>query len=101
MQHVLVLLTIQVIATSNGFTSDYSLHQLTVVPEEVVCTNTSRWGVPSSSSKAPLKQPVKDTIIHKAVNSRGISSTLYDPRIEIMLHDNFKGRVEKIKNHFK
>ena len=60
--------------------ADYSLHQLKVVPEEVACTSKLRqWGVPSEKFKYP--QPVMNTSVQKQGKSKGISCTVYDPRI--------------------
>lgn len=58
--------------------ADYSLNQLPNVPEEISCTSRLRqWGVPGEVSN---KAPVMDTVIQSQTTSRGISSTLYDPR---------------------
>ena len=58
--------------------ADYSLNQLECVPEEISCTSQLRqWGVPGESSN---KAPVMDTVVQRQTTSRGISSTLFDPR---------------------
>ena len=58
--------------------ADYSLNQLDTVPDEISCTSRLRQcGVPGETSN---KAPVIDTIIQSQTSSRGISSTLFDPR---------------------
>ena len=60
--------------------ADYSLNQLCEVPEEIACTSKLRqWGIPGKSSNA--KEPVMNLTIHKQYDKKGISCTLYDPRI--------------------
>ena len=58
---------------------DYSLHQLSRVPEEISCTLRLRqWGVPGE--KYTPKSPIIQTVLKKLPTKRGISSTLYDTR---------------------
>lgn len=72
--------------------ADYSLHQLKEVPQEVACTSTSRqWGVPSDVYKYP--KPVMDISVHKKSVTRGVTCTLYNPRINS--DENFIERVAK------
>ena len=57
--------------------ADYSLNQLSTVPEEIACTSRiCQWGVPGEASN---KAPVMDTVVHSQTNTRAISSTLFDP----------------------
>ena len=59
--------------------ADYSLNQLTTILEEISCTSRLRqWGVPGQAS---YKSPVMETTVQKETTSKGISSTLYDPRV--------------------
>ena len=59
--------------------ADYSLHSTQTIPEEVSCTSKKRqWGVPTDELKYPL--PVMFTKI-LGDKRKGISSTLYDPRL--------------------
>ena len=81
--------------------ADYSLHQLISVPEEKACTSMVRkWVLPSANSSA--KQPVMDTTIRKNPNSKkGITCTLYNPRVSETDTDNsFTNRLEVLKQHF-
>ena len=58
--------------------ADYSLSQFKSVPEEIACTNRlCQWGVPGETIQKP---PVMETTIQKQPSSKGITSTLYDPR---------------------
>ena len=59
---------------------DYSLNQLDCVPEEISCTSKNRqWGIPSKAQT--FKDPIiKSPIISDSVK-KGVSSTLYDPRL--------------------
>ncbi len=60
--------------------ADYSLNQLETVPEEIACTSKSRqWGIPGQS--AVTKEPVMARTVKKLGEKRGVSCTLYDPRI--------------------
>ena len=48
------------------------------VPEEIACTSRLRqWGVPGETMQ---KAPVMETSAQKQPISKGITSTLYDPR---------------------
>ena len=59
--------------------ADYSLHLLQTIPDEVSCTSKKRqWGVPADKQKYPL--PVMSTKVI-GEKKKGVSSTLYDPRI--------------------
>ena len=59
--------------------ADYSLNQLENVPEELACTSKLRqWGIPGQSN---FKEPVMNCSIQKNYDKKGISCTLYDPRI--------------------
>ena len=59
--------------------ADYSLHQLSKVPEEISHTSRLRlWGVPGE--KYTPKSPILQTVVKKLPTKREISSTLYDPR---------------------
>ena len=59
--------------------ADYSLAQLTTVPEEIACTSRLRqWGVPGE--KSTPKSPIMETVVKKLPTKKGISTTLYDPR---------------------
>ena len=59
--------------------ADYSLNQLSSVPEEIACTSRLRqWGIPGEANMN--KAPVMDTVIQRQTVSKGISSTLFDPR---------------------
>ena len=61
--------------------AEYSLYELKETPEEKACTSKARrWGVPSEKNFP--KESVIKTSIHKTGSSRGIQSTLYDPRIK-------------------
>ena len=58
--------------------ADYSLQELSRVPEEILCTSHLRQqGVPGD--KYTPKSPIMQTR-EKLSTTRGISSTLYDPR---------------------
>ena len=58
--------------------ADYSLSQFKFVPEEIACTSRLRqWGVPGETMQ---KAPVMETTVQKQPSSKGITSTLYDPR---------------------
>ena len=58
--------------------ADYSLSQFKSVPEEIACTSRLRqWGVPGETMQ---KAPVMETTVQKQPSSKGITSTLYDPR---------------------
>ena len=59
-----------------------------------------KWGVPSANSSA--KQPIMDTTIRKKPNSKkGITCTLYNPRVSGTDTDNsFTNRLEVLKQHF-
>ncbi len=60
--------------------ADYSLNQLETVPEEIACTSKSRqWGIPGQN--AVTKEPVMARTVKKLGEKRGVSCTLYDPRI--------------------
>lgn len=60
--------------------ADYSLNQLEQVPEEISCTSKLRqWGIPGE--KSTIKEPVMSCSIIKTYGKKGISCTLYDPRI--------------------
>ena len=60
--------------------ADYSLNQLFGVPDEIACTSKLRQrGNPGKPSNA--KEPVIYLTIHKQYDKKGISCTLYDPRI--------------------
>ena len=59
--------------------ADYSLNEFQTVPEEIACTSRLRqWGVPGESL---YKAPVMQTTVQKQTTKKGISSTLYDPRL--------------------
>ena len=59
--------------------ADYSLHQLSKVPEEISYTSRLRQcGVPGE--KYTPKSPIMQTVVKKLPTKREISSTLYDPR---------------------
>ena len=59
--------------------ADYSLHELSKVPEEISCTSRLRqWRVPVE--KYTPKSPIMQTVVKKLPIKRGISSTLYDPQ---------------------
>ena len=61
--------------------AEYSLYELKEIPEEKACTSKARrWGVPYEKNFP--KESVIKTSIHKTGSSRGIQSTLYDPRIK-------------------
>ncbi|XP_066911079.1 uncharacterized protein [Clytia hemisphaerica] len=77
--------------------ADYSLHSTQNIPEEVSCTSKKRqWGVPTDELKYPL--PVMFTKI-LGDKRRGISSTLYDPRLNQnklpMLQENKMKTLQK------
>ena len=58
---------------------DYSLHQLSRIPEEISCTSRLRhWKAPGE--KYTPKSPIMHTALKKLPTKRWISSTLYDPR---------------------
>ena len=60
--------------------ANYSLNGLLVVPQEVSCTSKSRqWEIPSANQKQ--QDPIMTSSIRSACDKKGISSTLYDPRI--------------------
>ena len=61
--------------------ADYSLHQLISIPEEKICSSMAqRWGVTSTNPTA--KQPIMDITIRKNPDSKkGITCTLYNPRV--------------------
>lgn len=60
--------------------ASYSLKQLLTVPDEAACTSIGRqWGIPSEKKKH--REPVMQTSVLKKVGSKGISPTLYDPRL--------------------
>ena len=59
--------------------ADYSLHQLSKVPEEISCTSYLRhWRVPGEKYKP--KSPIMQTDVKNLPTKRGISSTVYDLR---------------------
>ena len=73
--------------------ADFSLHQVKDIPEEIACTSTSRqWGVPSDACKFP--KPVMEISVQKNVQKRGVSCTLYNPRI-----NSDKSFVEVLQKH--
>ena len=52
--------------------------QLKSVPEQIACTNRLRqWGVPVETMQ---KAPVMETTVQNQPSSKGITSSLYDPR---------------------
>ena len=56
--------------------ADYSVHNIPGIPAEVACTSRLRqWGVPGKSKS---EAPVRQTIIQKAVDKKGISSTSFN-----------------------
>ena len=60
--------------------ADYCLNRLKTVPEEIACTSKIRqWGIPGENSSH--KEAVMKKTVQKQVSKRGISCTLYDPRI--------------------
>ena len=67
--------------------AEYSLNSLSVIPEGLACTSQLRkWGV--LGNKEAVKSTVMKTSIHKNVDKKGISSTLYDPRLNFNLMPN-------------
>ena len=72
--------------------AEFSLHQQKEVPEEMAFTSTSRqWGVPSDIYKYP--RSVMNFSMHKRSETRGVSCTLYNPKINE--DKNFVERVAK------
>ena len=73
--------------------ADFSLRDIKTIPEDIACTSGPRqWGThPSDKLKYP--EAVRDISIRKG-NSRGISSTLYNPRINTK-NDNLVHRAAK------
>ena len=79
--------------------ANYSLQQLKSVPEEVACTSRSRqWGIPPEAAKNP--EPVMNTAIKKICKSKGVTCTLYNPRINAD-QDNLMGRIINMNNNLK
>ena len=67
--------------------AEYSLNSLSTVPKEIACTSQLRkWGVPGN--KETVKAPILKTSIHKSFDKKGISSTLYDPRLNFNVVNN-------------
>ena len=61
-------------------TAEYSLNQLTEVPQEKTCTSVLRkWGVPGN--KEVVKESVMRTTLISSNQKKGIPSTLYDARL--------------------
>ena len=74
--------------------ANYSLKGIKIVPDELACTSKSRqWGLPTDKAKYP--KPVMSTNVKRNVNKRGISSTLYDPRLD-KNSTNFSQRLDKL-----
>ena len=60
--------------------AEYSLNQLTEVPQEKACTSVLRkWGVPGN--KEVVKENVMRTTLTSSGQKKGISPTLYDARL--------------------
>ena len=79
--------------------ADYSLHQVKTVPEEVACTSKLRqWGVPPEITKKP--QPVMNISVKKQGKSKGVTCTLFNPRINAD-SDSLTGRIECMNNSIK
>lgn len=76
--------------------ADYSLNGLSTVPDEISCTSKSRqWGIPSELQT--FKDPIMTSPV-RSNNNKGISCTLYDPRIkgnEKKSMESFKLKLEK------
>ena len=59
--------------------ADYSLKDLTEVPQEVSCTRqTRKWGISGESDS--FKEPIMSKVVCKDVNKKGVNPTLHDPR---------------------
>lgn len=73
--------------------ADYSLNGLSVVPQEISCTSKSRqWGIPTGNKK--FNEPIMASPIRNTNDTKGISSTLYDPRINFNRVDIEKRIIE-------
>ena len=80
--------------------ADYSLNELKRVPEEIACTSRLRqWGIPGVASIP--KAPVMETTIQKSVSSKGISSTLYDPRNIDESDENVLERLKEMQEELR
>ena len=78
--------------------ADYSLHQLSKVPEEISCRIRLRqWGV--SGEKYTPKSSIMQTVVKNLPTKRGISSTFYDPRKTQALSVERLGKMQsKLRN---
>ena len=78
--------------------ADYSVHNIPGIPAEVACTSRLRqWGVPGKSKS---QGPVRQTIIQKAVDKKGISSTLFNPQ-KTTTEGEQMSRMIKMKDQMK
>ena len=60
--------------------ANYSLNQVDCVPEEILCTSKNRqWGIPSEAQT--FKDPIIKSPIISDSDKKGVSSTLYNPRL--------------------
>ena len=81
--------------------ADYSLHQLQEIPHELSCTSRSRkWGIPGDKDFLNLKESVLSTTVQKHLSSKGMHSTLYDPRSKDKRTVN-KQRLEHMKQELR
>ena len=58
--------------------ADYSLKDLTEVPQEVYCTSQAKkWGIAGESDS--FKEPIMSKVVCKGINKKGVNPTLYEP----------------------